>query len=137
MSYKEPIEKEGCLDDFIDSLVSARPQEPRSIQLEIMTEEGNTENAFKILVEIFTKVMRYLYGDSNNVVNLDELEKEDFERVEQYFASFGYSLFVDKVTEEEIISASQIKDGDLRGHCLNIKTANSKYTVYFDQLPFN
>ena len=56
------IEKNGSIDDFIESLVSSPPQSPKSLHLRIETDDF--ENTFQILVEIFTKSMKYLYGDS-------------------------------------------------------------------------
>ena len=67
------IEKNGSIDDFIESLVSSPPQSPKSLRLEIETDDF--ENTFQILVEIFTKSMKYLYGDPSGRVDLDKMNQ--------------------------------------------------------------
>ena len=44
---------EGSLDDFIDQLVSAKPQPIKSIQLELGNKSEDDKEIFKSLIEYF------------------------------------------------------------------------------------
>lgn len=133
--------KEGSLDDFIDTLVSAPPQNPNSISLDIDTD--NYENLFKVLIEIFTKSMKYVYGDNMGRVNLDELGQSDLDLMSKYFGSFGFKLFVERVegnnnkTSYGATENQPVKDSELKAQCLRIQTNNNLYVIYFDFLRAN
>jgi len=131
-------EVEGSLDDFIDNLVSSPPKDANSIQLEI--HHDDYENAFKVLVEIFTKSMKYIYGDAKGVVNLDILTQQDLDFISKYFNSFGYKLFVEKVegtgdkTSYGATENKPVKEQELKAQCLRIQTKENLYVIYFDIL---
>jgi len=138
MSVKE---KEGSLDDFILSLVSGPPQPEKSIHLELVSEDGDINSTFKILIEIFTKMMKYIYGDSRGRVNLDMLGEQEVLNISKYFASFGFQFFVDKFegnnrkkTSFDTTEEKPIRDGELKAECLKIQTAENLYVIYFDFL---
>lgn len=131
-------EQEGSLDDFIDNLVSSPPKDANSIQLQI--EHDDYENAFKVLVEIFTKSMKYIFGNASGVVDLDSLEENDMDLISKYFNSFGYKIFVEKVegtankTSYGATENKPVKDGELKAQCLKIQTKDNLYVIYFDIL---
>ena len=79
------IEKDGSIDDFIENLVCSPPQSPKSLNLQINTEDY--ENMFQVLVEIFTKSMKFLYGDSRGRVDLDKMNQTDLDTMSKYFNS--------------------------------------------------
>lgn len=131
------LNKEGSLDEFIISLVSNTPQIANSIRLDIETD--NFENLFKILIEIFTKSMKYIYGDNEGKVSLDELGINDLELMSKYFESFGYKLFVEKIegnnkTSYGATENKPVNDAELKAQCLRIQTQNNLYVIYFDFL---
>jgi len=141
MSKRSLTEKEGTLDDFIDSLVSAKPQPSKSIKLEVIDTETDTEMVAKILVEIFSKMMKYLFGDRNGVVDLDAMGQEETELVSKYFQSFGFEFFVEKregyhrnKTSFGDTETRPISSNDLRAQCLKIQTKNNFYLFYWDVL---
>ena len=41
---------------------------------------------------IFVDGLKYFYGDNNGKVNISELNKEDIEKVNQYFISMNYEV---------------------------------------------
>lgn len=142
MKRQKVSTNEGTLDDFIDRLVSAPPQNPHSIKLEIIDEETNNDTVFNILVEIFSKTMRYLYSDRTGKVELDDLGETELTKMTNYFASFGFKLFLEKfegsnnrdktsfgVNEENPIKADQLK-----AHCLRIQSPKNLYVFFFDTL---
>ena len=96
------IEKNGSIDDFIETLISSPPQSPKSLRLEITIDDF--ENTFQVLVEIFTKSMKYLYGDSRGRVDLDKMSQTVIDTMSQYYRSFGYNIYVDKIEGANITS---------------------------------
>ena len=131
------IEKNGSIDDFIENLVSAPPQSPKSLHLEIETDDF--ENTFQILVEIFTKSMKYLYGDSIGRVDLDKMSQTVLETMSQYYQSFGFNIYVDKIEGANITSygateKTPVNENDLKAQCLKIQTKENMYVIYFDKM---
>jgi len=134
-------EREGTLDEFIDNLVSVPPQRAKSIHLELLDEGNDSQTIFNILIEIFTKVMKYMYGDRNGRVNLDEMGEAEVEKITKYFNSFGFEFFVEKIEGNNKNKVSfgknedkPIKSGDLKAQCLKLQTSNNLYIFYFDFL---
>ena len=134
------IEKNGSIDDFIETLVSSPPQSPKSLHLKIETDDF--ENIFQVLVEIFTKSMKYLYGDPMGRVNLDKMDQNTLDTMTQYYHSFGYNLNVDKIEGANITSygateKTPVNENDLKAHCLKIQTKENMYVIYFDRMAEN
>jgi len=132
-------EKEGSLDDFIDNLVSAPPQAPNTYRLLNDEEESNLDTIFNILVEIFTKVMKYVYSDRTGKVNLDNLDESAYSLMSKYFNSFGFNIYLDKIEGTNKVSFGTTEDAPIRGDelkakCLRIKTQLYQYVIYFDIL---
>ena len=129
------IEKNGSIDDFIETLISSPPQSPKSLHLEITIDDF--ENTFQVLVEIFTKSMKYLYGDSRGRVDLDKMSQTVIDTMSQYYRSFGYNIYVDKIEGANITSygateKTPVNENDLKAHCLKIQTKDNMYVIYFD-----
>jgi len=132
-------EKEGSLDDFIHNLISYPPQKERSIHLELISDDFEASDNFKVLIEIFTKMMKGLYGDERGRVNLDVMGPEEVATITKYFASFGFQFFVDKFegnnknkTSFGTTEERPIKDGELKAECLKIQTQQALYVIFFD-----
>jgi hypothetical protein len=131
------IEKNGSIDDFIETLISSPPQSPKSLHLEITIDDF--ENTFQVLVEIFTKSMKYLYGDSKGRVDLDKMSQTVIDTMSQYYRSFGYNIYVDKIEGANITSygateKTPVNENDLKAHCLKIQTKDNMYVIYFDEM---
>lgn len=134
------LEKYGSIDDFIDNLVSSPPEVQNFYKLDV--ESDDYESGFKILVEIFTKSMKYLYGDNKGKVDLDKMDKTDLDKMSKYFNSFGFNLFVEKIEGINITSYGAtenkpINENDLKAQCLKIQTKDNMYVIYFDYLTTN
>jgi hypothetical protein len=135
-------EKEGSIKNFVNKLLNSEPQNPKSIHLEIDSDEQNVESGFKCLIEIFTLMMKYLYGNNSGQVNLSNLTEEEIIVVINYYKSFGYQLYV-QINEngKEIYtnytgqSADDNKEKDtLLNHYLNINSKGKIYKIFFDFL---
>lgn len=87
--------KEGSHEEFINYLFSNSPKEKGIIVLESPLED-KTKNInlhiFEQLLMIFVDGLKYFYGDNNGKVNISELNKEDIEKVNQYFISMNYEV---------------------------------------------
>jgi len=134
------IEKNGSIDDFIENLISSPPQPPKSLYLEINIDDY--ENTFQILVEVFTKSMKYLYGDSRGRVDLDKMNQTVIDTMYAYYQSFGYHIYVDKIEGANITSygateKNPINENELKAHCLKIQTKENMYVIYFDKISEN
>ena len=134
------IEKNGSIDDFIENLVSSPPQSPKSLHLKI--EIDDFENIFQVLIEIFTKSMKYLYGDSRGRVDLDKMNQTVLDTMTQYYQSFGYHIYVDKIAGANITSygateKNPVNENDLKAHCLKIQTKDNMYVIYFEKMKEN
>ena len=140
MKRQKISESEGTLDDFIDKLVSAPPQNPNSIKLELISEENDVSTVFNILVEIFSKMMKYIYGDRNGRVDLDLLDEEALTKMSKYFNSFGFNLYLEKFeggnnrnkTSFGVNENKPIKADELKAQCLKIQTQQNLYVFFFD-----
>ena len=131
-------EKEGSLDYFINEIIKSEPKSERSIQLEILNEEKNTDTIFNFLVEVFTKIAKKLYSNSSGIVNLDNIDIPKLNKIEKYFKSFGMQFFVEKSKiNNEVVYTNDTKrtykNNELNQNCLNIKSS-FKYKIYFDYL---
>ena len=134
------IEKDVSIDDFIENLVSSPPQSPKSLHLKIETDDF--ENTFQVLVEIFTKSMKYLYGASKGRVDLDKMSQTVLYTMSQYYRSFGYNIYVDKIEGANITSygateKNPVNENDLKAQCLKIQTKDNMYVIYFDRMAEN
>lgn len=130
---------EGTLDDFIDQLVSAPPRPDKSIQLELGEKTEDDKETFKSLIEIFTKVMKYIYGDNQGVVKLESLSDEDLNLVDNYFKSFGIKIYYEVFSNSNQLlktnnSEKNFSKFPLKDHCLNLKTSIGTYKIFFDYL---
>ena len=115
MKRQKISESEGTLDDFIDKLVSSPVQNPKSIKLELLEEETNNDTVFNVLIEIFSKTMKYIYGDRNGRVDLDLLDEEALTKMSKYFNSFGFNQFAkwtcNSGYQSVIIRGNEVKRG--------------------------
>ena len=133
---------EGDIDYFITTLIKSKPQNPKSIQLEILNDKSTSEkDIFNFLVEIFTKIMKRLFGDSNGSVNLDIIDENNSNLITDYFKSFSMMLYFEKYNLNGDIVYKNYKNNietngknKLNEDCLNIRTNNFRYKFFFDYL---
>jgi hypothetical protein len=89
--------KEGDHDDFINYLFSDSPKEKGEVKLELPlnTPDKNLGlHEFEQLLMIFVDGLKYFYG-INGKVNINNLTKEDVQRVNEYFLSMNYEVNLD------------------------------------------
>ena len=92
-----PDYKEGNHDNFVQYLYSSEPKEQGSIQLELPCSEENKSQSlhiFEQLLMIFVDGLKIFYGDENKKVNPETLTKDDFEKLNLYFKSFSFKVYI-------------------------------------------
>lgn len=89
--------KEGDHNDFINYLFSDSPREKGEVKLELpLNERGKNLglHEFEQLLMIFVDGLKYFYG-INGKVNINNLTKEDIQKVNEYFLSMNYEVQLD------------------------------------------
>lgn len=81
------------LEDLVLTLFSKPPGEPNSNRISFDT--SNLRQLFESLLIIFTNGMKYLYGNSSGVVELDKLSTDNIELFQKYFNSIGFLFYFD------------------------------------------
>ena len=135
------------LDEIIVNIFSYEPKSPKSINLSFDVKEEY--ELFKVLVHILTEGIKILFGDSNNKINLDNLEGTDI--LYKYFASFGFIINInvnnilnpDNINVDNILNSENnnmeekkdvIKNTELHLYYFTLKTEKFKYEITFDYL---
>lgn len=142
------------LDDMIKNIFKNYPSEPNTIKLTFDCKDEN--ELFKILIQILTEGLKILYGD-NDIVNLEYLTKEEFDKVKKYFKSFGFILNckIDKILNTDNINDNielpklnnnvnlnndinfnnkKKNNTELSLYYFKLKTKNMIYEISFDYL---
>ena len=119
---------EVSLDKMIEHIFTNPPSESNTITIQLDNPDNKSEKTlFNTLLEIFTKGMAILFGDSDKKVNLSLITELDFLKVKQYFNSFGYNIFY-TINDKEIIT----KSTGLRSYYINLNSNNLIYKICFD-----
>ena len=114
------------------------PKEPKSIQIQFSEEEierGEDINSkiFTMLLEIFHDGMKKFYSQ-DNIVNLDELNDDNFQKIREYFWSAGFEVFYQISIDNKVvhINDSKARKSDLKDYYVNLTKNNKVYQIYFD-----
>lgn len=129
------INETGDIMDFIYLVFEKEPKGDNSLNLtldysQLSRAEEIDEYKFKTLLDIFITGCKLKYG---NVILLEEMKGERLEKMNKYFNSFSYKVFVN-----EVIQGSQFKTRgdklDLKDYYLKINRNGMDYYIYFDEL---
>ena len=132
------MEKEINIDNFIEYLFNTQNPEPNTIVASFINDSGNNdlEELFKTLLTIFTEGMKKFYGkniDNRVVVNLEELNEKDFNKINRYMNSFGikskYLVNPNNYIVDQVINLNKEKLSD---YSFLIKCENYTYCIEFD-----
>ena len=81
------------LEELIISIFSEPPGEPRTRTIAFDT--NNLKQLFESLLIIFTNGMKLLFGNSQGVVELENLSEENINLVQSYYESMGFRFYFD------------------------------------------
>ncbi len=89
--------KEGEHQDFITYLYSNTPKGEGEVKLELPLNEPDKNlglHEFEQLLMIFVDGLKYFYGE-NGKVDINKLTKEDIQKVNSYFLSMNYEVYLE------------------------------------------
>ncbi len=124
--------KEGSHEEFINYLFSNSPKEKGIIVLESPLEDKNKNinlHIFEQLLMIFVDGLKYFYGNQEGKVTISELNKEDIEKVNQYFISMNYEV---KLEVFETINEYKFKFPNYFKNQENIKNDTLLEDFYYE-----
>lgn len=87
----ETVHRESTIDEMIVEIFTSDPKGVNTIQLQ--TDGLELKDLFSMMLEIFTKGMKILFGNNEGRVDLESLTIEQFMEVKQRFRSFGIEIF--------------------------------------------
>ena len=126
------------MNSISKKIYESYPKEPRSIQIEFSEEEIKRDEdihskIFTMLLEIFHDGMKKFYS-KDNIVNLDELNDNNFQRIREYFWSIGFDVFYQLSIDNKVIHINDSKDrkSDLKDFYVNLTKNERVYQIYFD-----
>lgn len=130
------MDEHGSLDDFIEKVFDSSVKPRNSIMLSLDTNHlpPNTDAndfIFKELLQIFIGGCKLRYGQN---ILLEHMIGSRLEKMQDYFASFGYKLYVDSEPET---NEPRYKTDDkevLKDYYLKINRKKVNYYIYFDYL---
>ena len=97
---------DGDGDDFTIFLFSEKPKEKNSIKLELNSDDKDIKIGlmiFQELLMIFTAGIKYLFSKDEKV-DITSLNEDDILLMNEYFASIGHIIIIEKFTIEEYLS---------------------------------
>ena len=129
------INETGGIADFVCLVYEGKPKGENSLQLSLDYSHLNSaeeidEYKFKTLLDIFIAGCKYNFGE---VILLEEMKGERMEKMNKYFKSFSYKVFVNEVIEGCHFKTSGEKI-ELKDYYLKINRNGMDYYIYFDEL---
>ena len=126
------------MNSISEKIYEGDPKEPKSIQIqfsedEIKRNDDINSKIFRMLLEIFHDGMKKFYS-KDNVVNLDELNDDNFLKIREYFWSIGFEVFYQLSIDNKLIhkNDSKEKKSDLKDYYINLTKNEKVYQIYFD-----
>ncbi len=119
--------------NFAQELYSKPPAAPNSIQLDLSesSEKPTLENLFEEFCIILGEGFKTFFSTSTGKVDLDTLRSKDFEKIREYFLSFGINVFFDMQNLGTKINR-KAKPTELKDYKLTLTTPNYIYVIWFD-----
>jgi len=124
-------EQDGSHGEFIKFLFSKPPEEENKISLELPLEDASKNiglHIFEQLLMIFTDGSKYFYGE-NGIVDINKLTRENIEKLNKYFISFGYEINVEVF---ETINEYKFKFPNYFKNQEHIKTETKLEDFYYE-----
>ncbi len=114
------------VDKLAEQIFSYQPKPARSIQLFI---EQDMETVFFILLQLLKKGIQIVFDNKN----IFELTQEEFQKLQQYFHSFGFKIGLDIKNYGES-HPERTEVNELSQLNLNLHNNIISYNIHFDFL---
>jgi len=119
--------------EIIRTIISEPPKAANSIQLEFSDIENNitSKELFELLLMMFTESMKVLYGE-NGRVELSKISRNNFNRINEYFNSFGFTINYEILPENDTTKIDYVEKKELKDYYMRLKSNNLLYIISFD-----
>ena len=119
--------------EIIRTIISEPPKPANSIQLEFSDIENNitSKELFELLLMMFTEAMKVLYGE-NGRVELSKISRNNFNRINEYFNSFGFTINYEILPENDTTKIDYVEKKKLKDYYMRLKSNNLLYIISFD-----
>ena len=130
------------INDIFNEVVNLANPLPNSYPLEF--DINSITEIFEFLLQFITMLCKYFYGDSRGVVDLTQLSKNDFLKINIYMLTLGFSsnFNIMNITNENLEYASKNRydsidinnNTKLKDLIFGLKCKNKLYIISFDLL---
>lgn len=112
-----------------------------SIQFYLDNQDGNIEDIFHMLLEMFTEGMKILFSEDNKTVDLSKISTEQFYLISNYFKSFGFNIsyeIIPEINDDYINNLTELPDIEtiektkLSDYFIKLTSNNINYKLSFD-----
>lgn len=122
-------------ENLIDNIFEHPPREKSSIPISFDT--GDIKDMYEALLMFFTEGMKRLYGNSNGIVDLLSLHKNDFSHMGRYFESISINMnykFYDMKEYDLMYQNHFMKDKyqNLQDYCFKLKINEKIFVLWFN-----
>ena len=130
------------INDIFNEVVNLANPLPNSYPLEF--DINSITEIFEFLLQFITMLCKYFYGDTRGVVDLTQLSKNDFLKINIYMLTLGFSsnFNIMNITNENLEYASKNRydridinnNTKLKDLIFGLKCKNKLYIINFDLL---
>ena len=132
------------IEELFDTLLSKPAEPPNSIDLSFI-DQIDLKNLFEFLLSFFTEISKTFFGDDNQVVHLENLNDNDFKKINAYIESIGFTtqLKTYNINNIDVFALGRLQNGkynkititsktQLSDLYFTLKTGNTIYKISFD-----
>jgi hypothetical protein len=124
----------NAVKDFVDGLLADDPGVPHSVQLEIDT-DGDIHALYEVLLMSMTEMLKKWYPPP---ISISRVSPKDLERLQAYFASFGFMLNFDARDTPRVLHINNrdyLQKSRLEEMKFSVADNGMLYTVFFSNFP--
>ncbi len=121
------------VSDFVTALTAGPPGAPHSVQLEVDV-DGDLQGLYEVLLMTMTEILKKWYPPP---ITIGRVQPQDLERLQAYFASFGFKLNLDvrdiprvlHINNRDYLQKSRLED-------MSFTVSDGRlYKVWFSNFP--
>ena len=119
---------------FVNALTAEAPGHPHSVQLEVDT-DGDLHALYEVLLMTMTEILKKWYEPP---ITISRVQPRDLERLQAYFASFGFKLNLDVGEVPRVLHINNrdyLRKSRLEDMKFSVADAGALYTVHFTNFP--
>ncbi len=118
--------------EITQTIFKQPPKLSNSIQLDFSDYESDVKALFEQLLMMFTEGMKILYANSKGQVNLTNLTHNNFDKVNEYFHSFGINITYNTYNPNDVPPIDIIKNKVLKDYYLRLRCGDKIYVISFN-----